>query len=197
MMGENGKGIILKINGSSLSLPLNMALVYTSCQSIGYSADLRDDPLSWVIVTPLSLSKECIVHCRIVSLSRSFMLPSLLSCLPMFKGKLNKFTSAVKIVSVSVLLSQSCGYYIHIIPELCFEFHVIDVGLIMALLRRDYPHRHQLIISEIVLETKKLVPWDLYALMIDSLALDIGSYHWPLIDRIDWVFDIRTSIHTQ
>ena len=32
-------------NCSCLSLPLNMALVYTSCQSIGYSADLRDDPL--------------------------------------------------------------------------------------------------------------------------------------------------------
>ena len=44
--GENGKGIILKINGSSLSLPLNMALVCISFQSIGYSADLRDDPLS-------------------------------------------------------------------------------------------------------------------------------------------------------
>ena len=35
------------------------------------------------------------------------------------------------------------------------------------------------------LRNKKLVPWDLYALMIDSLALDIGSHHWPLIDRID------------
>ena len=37
-------------------------------------------------------------------------------------------------VSVSVLLSQSYGYYIHVIPELCYEFRVIDVGLIMALL---------------------------------------------------------------
>ena len=47
------------------------------------------------------------------------------------------------------------------------------------------------------LRNKKLVLWDLYALMIDFLALDIGSHHWPLIDRIDWVFKIRTSIHTQ
>ena len=86
-------------------------------------------------VTPFSLSKECIVHCHIVSLSRLVMLPSLVSCHPMFKGKLKKFTSVVKIVSISVLLSQSCGYYIHIIPELCSEFHVINVGLIMALLR--------------------------------------------------------------
>ena len=45
------------------------------------------------------------------------------------------------------------------------------------------------------LRKKNLVPWDLYALMIDSLALDIGSHHWPLIDRIDWVFNIKTSIH--
>ena len=49
------------------------------------------------------------------------------------------------------------GYLIHIIPELCFEFHVIDVGFIMALLRRDYSCRHQLIIWEIVLE-KNSVP---------------------------------------
>ena len=56
-----------------------------------------------------------------------------------------------------VLLSQSCGYYIHIILELCSEFHVVDVGLIMALLRQDYSFPHQLIIHELVLETS-LVP---------------------------------------
>ena len=44
--GGNGKGIILQINGSSLLLPLNMALVCISFQSIGYSGDIRDDPLS-------------------------------------------------------------------------------------------------------------------------------------------------------
>ena len=47
-MGENGKGIILQITGSLL-LPLNMALICISFQSIGYSADLRDDPLSRVM----------------------------------------------------------------------------------------------------------------------------------------------------
>ena len=104
--------------------------------------------------TPLSISKECIVHYRTVCFSSLVMLPSLLSCHPMFKGKLKKFTSTVKTVSVSVLLSHSDGYLIHIIPELCFEFRVINVGLIMALLRQDYSHRHQLIIWEIVLETK-------------------------------------------
>ena len=55
---------------------------------------------------------------------------------------------------VLVFLSQYYGYYIHIIPKLCSEFRVVDVGLIMALLRRDYPRPHHLIIQEIVLETK-------------------------------------------
>ena len=42
-------------------------------------------------ITPLILSKECIVHCRIVYLSHLVMLPSLLSCRWMFRGKLKKF----------------------------------------------------------------------------------------------------------
>ena len=63
------------------------------------------------------------------------------------------FTSVVYTFFVSVSLSQSYGYYIHIIPELCSEFRVVDVGLIMALLRWDYSRWHQLIIWEIVLET--------------------------------------------
>ena len=67
------------------------------------------------------------------------------------------FSSTVKIVSMSVLLSQSYGYYIHIIPELCSKFRVVVVGLIMALLWRHYSCWHQLIIQEIVLEAS-LVP---------------------------------------
>ena len=104
-------------------------------------------------VTPLSFSKEYIVHCHIVCPSGSVMLPSLLSCRPMFKGS-KKFTSAVKTTFVLVLLSQSYVYIAYNIPELCFEFHVFDVGFIMALLQRDYSRRHQLMIREIVLETK-------------------------------------------
>ena len=147
-------------------------------------------------VSPLSLSKECIVHHCTVCLFGLVMLPSILSCCPMFKEKLKKLTSVDKTVSVLLILSQSYGYLIHIIPELCSEFHVVDVGFIMALLRRDYSCRHQLIIWEIVLE-KKIVPWDLYSSMIYSLTLDICSHHWPLIERFDWVFDIISSIHTQ
>ena len=54
-------------------------------------------------------------------------------------------------------LSHSYGYVILKIPELCSKFRVIDVGFIMALLRRDYSCQHQLIIQELVLETS-LVP---------------------------------------
>ena len=104
-------------------------------------------------VTPLLFSKECIVHYRMVYPSGPAMLPSILSCCPMLKGS-KKFTSAVKTTFMSVLLSQSYGYCIHIILELCSKFRVIDVGLIMALLRRDYSRRHHLIIRETILETK-------------------------------------------
>ena len=69
------------------------------------------------------------------------------------KGIWRSLNSTVYTVFVSVSLSHSYGYYIHIILELCFNFHVIGVGLIMALLKRDYSCRHQLIIQEIVLET--------------------------------------------
>ena len=51
-------------------------------------------------VSPLSLSKEWIVHCHTMCLSGLVMLPSLLSCCPMFKVKLKKFTSTVETVSV-------------------------------------------------------------------------------------------------
>ena len=136
-------------------------------------------------VTPLSLSKECIVHCRIVCLSHSSHASKSFCCAAQCsKGIWRSFTSAVHTVFVSVILSDSYGYYIHIILELCSEFRVIDVGFIMALLRRDYSCQHRLIIQELVLETS-LVPWDMYASMTDSLTFDMGSHHWPLINIID------------
>ena len=107
-------------------------------------------------VTPLSLSKECIVHCRIVCLTGLVMLPSLSLCHAMFKGR-KKFTSTVKTTFVSVSLIQSYGYIIYNILELYSMFCVVDVGFIMALLWRDYSCQHQLIIQELVLETS-LVP---------------------------------------
>ena len=89
--------------------------------------------------TPLSLSKECIVHCRIVCLSHRVMLPSLFVVPPDVQREFEEVLPLQSTQSfVSVFLSQSYGYYIHIILELCFEFRVIDVGLIMALLRRYY-----------------------------------------------------------
>ena len=90
-------------------------------------------------VTPLSLSKECIVHCYIVCLSRLVMLQSLFVVSPDVQRGFEEVLPLQSTLSfVSVFLSQSYGYYIHIIPKLCSEFRVVDVGLIMALLQRDY-----------------------------------------------------------
>ena len=71
------------------------------------------------------------------------------------KGIWRSFTFAVYTVFVSISLSQSYGYYIHIIPELFSEFHVLDVGLIMALLQWDYSCQLQHIFEELVLETSQ------------------------------------------
>ena len=78
------------INGSCLSLPLNMALVFTiiSVNWVFIWSQWRSTLMSHV--SPLSLSKKCIVHCRIVCLSCLVMLPSILSCRLMFKGDLKK-----------------------------------------------------------------------------------------------------------
>ena len=91
-------------------------------------------------------------HC--VSVPSSHAAKSFCRATQCSKGIWRIFTSVVYTVFVSVSLSQSYDYYIHIIPELCSEFHVVNVGLIMALLRWDYSRRHQLIIWEIVLEKK-------------------------------------------
>ena len=90
-------------------------------------------------------------HC--VSVLSSHATKSFFHAARCSKGIWRSFTSAVYTVFVSVSLSQSYGYYIHIILELCSKFCVVDVGLIMAFLRPDYSCRHQLIIQEIVLET--------------------------------------------
>ena len=64
-------------NGSCLSLPLKMALVYT-IMSVNWVFSWSPWwPTFMSHVTPLTFSKECIVHCRIVCLSRLVMLPSL------------------------------------------------------------------------------------------------------------------------
>ena len=120
-------------------------------------------------VNPLSLSKECIVHCRIVYLSCLVILPSHFVVSPdVQRGSEEVF--------VSVYLSQSYGYYIHIIPELCSEFRVVDVGLIMAHLRIDYSRQHQLIIREIVLETIFSTLRSVFV-VTNSLTLYMGSHH--------------------
>ena len=122
---------------SQLDIQLNSATIHfhESCHSFESFKRIHC-PLSHCVFFPFSHANKSFCHAARCS-----------------KGIWRSFTSTVYTVFVSVSLNQSYGYYIHIIPELCSEFRVVDVGLIMALLRRDYSRRHQLIIQEIVLET--------------------------------------------
>ena len=170
-----------------------MELVCISFNQLGKSACLWVDPLSWVMSLLWFFQ---IMHCplsyfvppRYVNAAKSFVVP------PDVQREVEIFPLQSKHPLCQYLLSQSHGYIIYNILEICFEFRVVDVGFIMALLRWDYSCWHHLIIQELVLETS-LVPWDLYALMTDFLALDIGSHHWPLIEISNWVFDIKSYIH--
>ena len=146
--------------------------------------------------TPLSLPKECIVHHHTVCLSSLVMLPSLLSCRPMFKGKLKKFyfcsqNSLCFNTFGSVLWLPYSHHSRTVFWVSCHECGTHHGPPSTRLFPSTSTH-----LPRNSLRKKKLVPWDLYALMIDSLALDIGSYHWPLIEIIDWVFDIRKPIRT-
>ena len=145
-------------------------------------------------VTPLSLSKECIVHSRIVCPAGLVMLPSLFLCRPMFKEKKEVYPCSWNRICVSTL-SQSYGYVIYKILKLCSKFSVIDVGFIMDLLRRDYSYRHQLIIQKLVLETKFST--------LRSVCLNdrLSRYRQrftslTFFEIFCWVFDIKTTIHT-
>ena len=172
-------------NESCLSVPLNMALVCT-IMSVNWV-------FSWSLwwstfmsyATPLSLSKECIVHCRIVCLSHLFMLPSILLCRPMFKGKL-KMLFLYSQNSLCVRTFESFLWLLHLHhSRTMFQVSCRRCGTHHGpLSTRLFPltSAHHLGNS---LRNKNLVPWDLYALMIDSLTLDIGSHHWPLIYRTD------------
>ena len=147
-------------------------------------------------IIPLSLSKECIVRRRTVCLSSLVMLPSLLSCPLMFKGNLKRFY-AYDQNSLCVSTFESILWLLHshhsrsmfrVSCRRCGTHHGPPSMRLFPW--TSTPHLGN------SLRNKNLVPWDQYALMTDSLALNIGSHHWPLIDRIDWVFNIRTSIHT-
>ena len=99
-------------NGSCLSLPLNMALVYTSCQPIGYSSDLHDDPLSWAmsilwVFQKNSLSTVALCVCPVQSCCQVF-----LSCRPMFKGDLKKFYLC-SLHSLCVSIFESVIWLLH------------------------------------------------------------------------------------
>ena len=93
---------------------------HESCHSFE-SFKIMHCPLSHCVFVPFSHASKS--FCRAARCSKNIW---------------RSFTFPVYIVFVSVYLSRSYGYYIHIILELCSKFHVVDVGLIMALLRWDF-----------------------------------------------------------
>ena len=112
-------------------------------ETVGYSACLRVDPLSWVMLLLWVFSKNAsytITLCHGIYLIKS-RLPNILSCHSMFKGYLCvKITLSSQTYIYFVLVTfEPVPWILHTqIPELCSDFCVIDVGFIMALLRREY-----------------------------------------------------------
>ena len=150
--GESkGREIHFICNNSSSQSLLNMKIFYISFIQLGIQLASKSIHFHESCYSFESF-KECIVQCRIVFCLVELMLPSLLSCHPMFKGKFESLPLQSK-----KFLSQSYGYIIYNILELCFEFRVVNVGFFMALLRQEYSCRHHLIIHELVLDTS-LVP---------------------------------------
>ena len=166
-------------------------------QSIGYSACFRVDPLSWVMpLLWVSRRMHCpLSHCvpprqfnasksSVVSLNvqREFMLR-------FYTCSQNKFFVSVNFDSILWLhYTQNSRTLFRVSCHRCGIHHGPPLTRLFLSTSAHHPG---------ISLRNKLVPWDLYALMIDSLTLDIGSHHWPLIERFDWVFDIKSSIHTQ
>ena len=96
---REGNQFILKINGS-LSSPLNMALVYISFRQLGIHLvfDLIHFHES---CHSFDSFKECIVQCCIVFCLIDSMLPSILSCRSMFKGKFESLPLQLNILCAS------------------------------------------------------------------------------------------------
>ena len=140
MMGKlrEGKYISFFNNGSCQS-PLSMALFYISFSQLSIQLVFESIHFHESCHSFESL-KYCIFRCRILLCLIKSMLPSLRSCRLMFKREtvLRVYTCSQNNFLCQLLLSHSYGYIILKIPELCSKFCVVDVGFIMALLRRDY-----------------------------------------------------------
>ena len=143
--------------------------------------------------------KDCIVCWRIVFRLVKSMLPSLWSCHLMFKRETvlkvytcsqNNLFESVTFDSVLWLhyLQHSRTFFL-VSCHRCGIHHGPPLTRLFLSTSAHHPG--------ISLINKKIVPWGMYALMTYSLTLDIGSHHWPLIHRIDWVFNGKTSIYTQ
>ena len=145
-------------------------------------------------VTPLSLSKNTLSTITLCSTSWSQYCQVFYRVARCSKGSW-KFTSAIKTTFVSVPFElvlwlnhlQHSKTLFWVLCRRCGIHH----GPPSTRLFLSTPAHHLWISLR-----NKLVPLGLYASMIDSLTFDIDSHHWPLIEIFDWVFDIKSSIHT-
>jgi hypothetical protein len=133
------------------------------------------------------------VKCRqfVLIHSHKSMLPGLVSCRSMFKSKLVIFCQPLQYCQP---LRQFVLYY-SVTPISYNRFRVVDVGFIMALLRRICSCRLQIIIQESNLETTP-VPKSLHASMASFFVFVHGLTSLALEWRIPPVFDFKSFIHT-
>ena len=134
-----------------------MALVYISFSQLGI---LLASELIYFHESCHSFEsfKECIVYCRIMSWYPSCQVNTVKSwvVLPYVQRKIVlRICICSKKNTFLLVAFESVLWLLHTqILELCSKFCDVDVRFIMALLRRDYSCRLQLIIRELVLESK-------------------------------------------
>ena len=152
---REGNQFILQINGI-LSSSLNMALVCVSFSQLGIQ----------LVSTSIHFHESCHsfesfkrMHCPMSYCvpPRRFNAAEFFIVSPDVQREVESLPLQSKQSLCQYLLSQSYGCIIYIIMELCSKFCVVDVGFITDLLRRDYSCQHQLVIQELILETK-IVP---------------------------------------
>ena len=93
-----------------------------------------------------------------------------------------------------LIQSRKSLYFLVYSKTSLIVFHVDDGGFIMALLRRVYSYRLQILFKELDLETKTST-LGMHALMVGYLALNMSLYLWLLIEISHRVFDAKSFIH--
>ena len=139
MMGKMGKGIIFQIMAVICCYLWTWNFMYNHVNQLGIQ----------LISTTIHFHESCHSfdsfkrkHCLVshyVFVPFSHAAKSFFRAARCSKGIWRSFTSVVYTVFGLVSLSQSYGYYIDIIPKLCSEFRVVDVGLIMPSFNETFP----------------------------------------------------------